>query len=53
MDITPRDLAVGAVAVLAFPLIVNLTAWNADGDGRSLDDPLFHRGGEHAPTAGR
>lgn len=54
MDVTRRDLAVGAAALLAFPLIVNLTAWTAGPDGgRPLDEPLFQRGGAPAPTAGR
>lgn len=49
-----RDLALAAAALLVFPAAVNLTALAADGDGRSLDDPLFDRGGSPVESvAGR
>lgn len=46
MSITTRDLALGAAALLVFPVAVNLTAVASSGDGRPLDDPLFQRGGQ-------
>ena len=51
-----KDTVLGVAALLVFPVAINLTAWNADGEGRSLDDPLWHRGGpaaEPVHTAGR
>ena len=46
MKLTTRDLVIGGVLLLAFPVGVNLTALAADGDGRPIDDPLWHRGGD-------
>ena len=46
MKLTTRDLVIGALAVLVFPLGVQLTSLAADGDGRPIDDPLWHRGGD-------
>ena len=54
MKLTTRDLVIGGLFLLTFPLGVNVAAWNADGDGRPLDDPLWHRGGDApAQTADR
>ena len=54
MNVTTRDLVISGLALLVFPLVVNVTAVAADGDGRSLDDPLFHRGGDTpVESAGR
>ncbi len=45
MSLTTRDIALGAAALLVFPVAVNLTAVASSGEGRQLDDPLFQRGG--------
>lgn len=50
MSVTTRDLVLGATALLAFPVAVSLTSVASSGDGRDLDDPLFHRGGQEAPA---
>lgn len=50
MSVTARDLALGAAALLAFPLAVNVTALASSGDGRELGDPLFQRGGQESPV---
>ena len=53
MNVTTRELVVGGLALLAFPLLVNVTAVAADGDGRPLDDPLFERGGAPSSVTAR
>lgn len=53
MSVKARDLAFGVTAMLAFPVVMNLTAITSSGDGRSLDDPLFQRGGEPPSTSAR
>ena len=50
MSVTTRDLVLGATALLVFPVAVNLTAVASSGDGRQLDDPLFHRGDHETPA---
>lgn len=50
MSVTARDIVLGAAALLAFPLAVSLTSVASSGDGRDLDDPLFHRGGHEVPA---
>jgi hypothetical protein len=50
MSVTTRDLVLGATALLVFPAAVGLTSAASSGDGRPLDDPLFHRGGQEAPA---
>lgn len=49
-----KDVAYGAAALLAFPLVMNLSALGSSGEGRTVEDPLWHRGGEPpARSAGR
>ena len=50
MSVTARDVVLGAAALLAFPLAVNVTALASSGDGRELGDPLFQRGGQESPV---
>ena len=50
MSVTARDLVLHGAALLVFPLAVGLTGLASSGEGRSLDDPLFHRGGQPAPV---
>lgn len=50
MSVTTRDLALGATALLVFPIAVSLTSVASSGDGRDLDDPIFQRGGQQAPA---
>lgn len=50
MSVTARDLVLYGTALLVFPLAVSLTGLASSGDGRPLDNPLFHRGGQPAPV---
>ena len=50
MSVTTRDIVLGATALLVFPVAVNMTAVASSGDGRQLEDPLFHRGDHDTPV---